>query len=73
MNFYLEVEEMNKLKSIFVGMMILGLVSFVCGIALSMKEFMEYGLYTGIAGLMGYAVIFIRLSILKLEQKPLTD
>lgn len=64
---------MNKLKLIFAGLVILGLVLFIGGIAISMKEVMEIGLSVGIIGIMGYAVMFIMGSTLRKGRKPIID
>lgn len=50
---------MDKLKLIAVGMVILGLISFIGGVIIPMKELAEYGLYIVVVGIMGYAIMFI--------------
>ena len=64
---------MDKLRSISAVMVILGCVSFIGGIAIPMKELMEYGLYAGIAGIIGYAIMFIQGSTSIVEQGSISD
>ena len=64
---------MKKLRLISTVMVILGFISFLSSIFLNKKEFMEYGLYLGIAGLIGYGVIFILYSTNMEERKFLSD
>lgn len=65
--------EMNKLKFISTVLVILGFVLFIGGILISMKELMEYGLYSGIAGIIGYAVMFVMSSTSIARQKSISD
>lgn len=53
---------MQKLRLMSKIMMSLGCIFFLGGILISMKEFMEFGLYIGVAGIVGYAVYFIMTS-----------
>lgn len=64
---------MKKLKFISSGMVITGFILLLCGIALPMKELMEYGLCLGIAGIVAYAVMFIMRSTSTVEQESIFD
>jgi len=60
---------MKKLKLISTVMIAVGFVSFFGGIVMSMKELMEFGLYIGVAGIIGYAVMFVFGSTSLIEQE----
>ncbi len=64
---------MDKLKLISKVMMILGFISFIGGISITRKEFMEYGLCIGVAGIIGYAIMSIVSSTSIVKQKSLSD
>ena len=64
---------MDKLKLIASVMVILGFISFIGGIFLTMKELMEYGLCAGIAGIIGYAIISLISSTSTVEHEPTSD
>ena len=64
---------MDKLKFISKAMMILGIISFIGGISITMKELMEYGLCIGVAGIIGYAFVFIMSSTSTVGQKSISD
>ena len=50
---------MDKLKLAAVVMMILGFISFICGIIIPVKTLAEYGFCIAVLGIMGYAITFI--------------
>lgn len=60
---------MDKLKIIAAFMVIVGFVSFIVGIVLAVRELAEFGLYIGVAGVIGYSVVFILSSTSKMDQK----
>ena len=64
---------MDKLKLISKVMMIVGFISFVGGISVTMKELMVFGLCIGIAGVIGYAIIFLVSSTSIVVQKSISD
>jgi len=64
---------MGKLRILFRVMVILGFVSFIAGIFMSMKELMEYGLCVGVAGIVGYAIIFVVGSTSIARKKTISD
>ena len=64
---------MNKLKLISKVMVILGVILFLGGILISMKELMEFGLCIGVAGIIGFAIRFIMSSTSIAGQKSLSD
>ena len=64
---------MDKLKLISTIMVILGGVSFVGGISINMKELMEFGLCIGVAGIIGYAIMFIVSSTSIVRKKSISD
>ena len=64
---------MDKLKFISVVMVILGSLSFIGGIFITMKELMEFGLCIGIAGIVGYAIMYILTSTSMAEQESISD
>ncbi len=64
---------MDKLKLISTVMMILGIISFIGGILISMKELMEFGLGIGVAGIIGYAIMFIVSSTSIIRKKSTSD
>ena len=64
---------MDKLKLISKVMMILGFISFIGGIFITRKEFMEYGLCLGVAGIIGYAIMFVMSSTSIVKQKSISD
>jgi hypothetical protein len=64
---------MAKLKLIFKIMVILGFISFIAGILVTMKELMEYGLCIGITGIIGYAIMFVMSSTSPKGRKSIYD
>ncbi len=64
---------MGKLRLLSTVMMLLGAVSFLAGVFISRKEFMEYGVCIGVAGIIGYAVIFIMSSFSAEGRKSIFD
>lgn len=64
---------MGKLKIVSKAMMILGLVSLISGIILSLKEIMEFGLGIGVAGIVAYAATYIVGSTEVVEHKSNSD
>ncbi|GAB4337375.1 MAG: hypothetical protein Kow0089_08540 [Desulfobulbaceae bacterium] len=63
---------MGKLKCLFRVLIAAGGVLFLGGIFLSMKELMEYGICAGVAGVIGYAVLFV-IGSTSLRGKKLSD
>lgn len=64
---------MNKVKLISAIMVILGFISFIGGIFIPMKELMEYGLCIGIAGIIGYTIMFIIRATSTMGHKSISD
>ena len=64
---------MTKLNVLSRVMVILGLISFIAGILLSMKEIMEFGLGIGITGIIGYAIMFVLSSTTPVGRKSISD
>ena len=64
---------MDKLKLIPKVMVILGFILFIGGISVTMKELMVYGLCIGVAGIIGYAIMFIISSTSVVGQKSISD
>lgn len=64
---------MNKLKLLSTAMVILGFVSFIAGISINIKELMEFGLCIGVAGIIGYAIMFLISSTSIRDQESIID
>lgn len=64
---------MGKLKLIPGVMILLGGVSFLVGIFMSMKQLMEYGLSIGVAGIIIYTVMFVMHSTKPEGRKTIFD
>lgn len=63
---------MRKLRILSTAMVILGFLAFAGGIAMRVKELMEFGLFIGIAGIIVYAIIYLMGSTSMAEHESTT-
>lgn len=68
-----EGDVMSKRKLIPGIMVLLGGVSFLVGILMSIKELMEYGLCIGVAGIIIYTIMFVMHSTTPEGRKTIFD
>jgi uncharacterized membrane protein YiaA len=67
------VKDMKKLKLISIVLITIGFLSFLGGIFANMKELLEYGIYIGLTGVIGFAGVFLFGSTRVANHKALSD